>query len=308
MPIYVIGHLNPDLDSVASSIVYSKFLRQLKRYKTTRIIPVAASPINHETEEVFSKIRTKPPKLFDDVPFEEGDRVILVDHNEDSQRHQKIKPEHILEIIDHHRANMDFPMPIRIDIEPCGSTASFIGRLYETYRLTPNKRSMLLMLTAILSDTQGLKSSTTTLLDTKQAHKMAKTLGLNLAGITEDLFKAKENIEGLTPLQVIKRDPKTFKFGGKKIFIGQIETLHPKEILEQNEKLVEALEKHKKNQEFDQAYVMVTDLGKEKSWLMYPSGKEREIVEGAFKTSGDRHVADIGPRMSRKRDVVPLLQ
>ncbi|MBR5261396.1 MAG: DHH family phosphoesterase, partial [Oscillospiraceae bacterium] len=62
--IIVIGHKNPDTDSIASAIAYS-YLKNAT--SNLGYEPARAGEINHETEFVLRRFGMEPPRLFEDV-------------------------------------------------------------------------------------------------------------------------------------------------------------------------------------------------------------------------------------------------
>ena len=126
MRIFVIGHVSPDLDAIAAAVEYTEFLLELKRYGGSEIIPVRAGEPNVETKTIFKKFNVELPKLLDEFTIGPDDFFVLVDHHEQTQRHEKIVDDKILEIIDHHRVNLNFSTPIRVDVKPVGSTSTVI--------------------------------------------------------------------------------------------------------------------------------------------------------------------------------------
>lgn len=308
MNIYLTGHTKPDLDSVATPIVYAEFLRKIKRYEDANLIPVLSGGINNETKYIFNEIGESVPKFFDEVSLEKQDRIILVDHNEQSQRHEKVSTEQIVEIIDHHSANINFATPIRIDIKPLGSSSTVVYEHFETYSIEPREVAQKLMLAAILSDTVGLKSSTTTPYDSRIAHELAEKLELDLKNFIFKIFKAKSDISGLSIEEIATKDYKILRVGNKKIFINQIETVEPQKVLNMTNDLVLALTTLKTKLNVDQTYCAVTDIININSHIIYATDEEKQFVEKAFDTQGKDNVADIGARVSRKKDIRPALQ
>ena len=78
--IFIFGHTNPDTDSITSSIVLENLEKKLgnanaKAYKLGKI--------NKETEYVLNYLNIEAPELIERV--EEGQKVILVDHNSFTQ-------------------------------------------------------------------------------------------------------------------------------------------------------------------------------------------------------------------------------
>lgn len=308
MRIFVIGHTSPDLDAIAAAVEYSEFLEKIKRYKDAEIIPVRAGEPNLETQSVFEKFGADMPKSLDEYEIGDGDSFVLVDHNEESQRHEKIVSERVLEIIDHHKINITLSNPVRIDVKPVGSTSTVIFEHFEEKGIEASKPVLGLMLGGILSDTVGLKSSTTTGLDIDAAEKISKDLGQNIEKFTFEIFKAKSDISGLSVDQIARKDFKVFDFGGTKFFINQVETVEPGKILEMKEEIIAALERAKSEEGASLGVVVVTDILAIDSKVIYSNEVEKGIVEQAFTTQGKDGIAEIGPKMSRKKDIAPAIE
>lgn len=307
MKIYIIGHKSPDLDSIAAAVQYAEFLKKTKKYEGSEIIPARAGEPNAETEYIFKKYGAEMPVLLNEVEIDSTDAFILVDHNEESQRHDKIVGEQVIEIVDHHKINVNFTSPVRIDVKPVGSTSGLIYELFNMYGIEPSKSVMGLMLSGILSDTVGLKSSTTTGFDSEMAHELAEELGEDIEKLTFEIFKQKSNLEGLTPIEIAKKDFKVFDFG-QPVFINQVETVEPDKVLEQKDELVKALEEAKAQEGASQGYLVITDILKINSQVIYTNEVEKEVLEKAFTTDGHNNIADIGPKMSRKKDIAPAIE
>ena len=75
----IFGHKNPDTDSITSSIVMANLEKKLGN----DVEACRLGNINKETEYVLNYLGIEAPELIEKV--EEGQEVILVDHNEFSQ-------------------------------------------------------------------------------------------------------------------------------------------------------------------------------------------------------------------------------
>ncbi len=308
MKIYITGHKSPDLDSVSAAVQYAEFLKKSKKYEGSEIIPARAGEPNVETNFIFEKYDIEMPILLDDVEIDTTDAFILVDHNEESQRHEKVIGNQVIEIVDHHKINVNFSSPVHIDVKPVGSTSGLVFDLFEMYGIVPSEKIMGLILAGILSDTVGLKSSTTTGFDSEVAHKIAKKLGEDIEKFTFEIFKQKSDITGMQPIEIAKKDFKVFDFKGTKVFINQVETVEPEKVLAQKEALIKALEEAKSQEGAAQGYLVITDILKINSQVIYETEIEKKILEKAFTTVGENNLADIGPKMSRKKDIAPAIE
>lgn len=308
MKIYTIGHLSPDLDTVAAAYVYAKFLTDAGIYPNADIIPLVSEEPNLETKTIFSMFKVNLPMKITDIEIGEEDRFILVDHNEESQRHPLVVGDRILEIIDHHKINISFTTPIKIDVRPLASTCSIVHLLYKTHELKPSKVVEELVLAAILSDTMGLKSPTTTGIDSTLAQYIAETHSINIDELIFEIFKAKSNISTLSIEELIKKDYKVFDFNGKKVFIGTVETVEPHKILDKLVDIVKGLNELKPNLGVSHAFLCVTDLLKINTKVIFETEEEGSILVKAFTTIAEANVADIGPRISRKKEIAPEIE
>lgn len=308
MKIFIVGHKNPDLDTIASAVTYAEFLKKFKRYEGVDIIPTIPGSPNKETQFVFEKLEIPIPKTLDEYQVDTTDAFVLVDHNEESQRHEKVVTEQIIEIVDHHKINLNFTTPIRIDVRPLGSTSTVIYKLFDMYGIKPSEKTKQLILAAIISDTQGLKAKTTTGYDSKFAHDIATKSGIKLDDFIFDIFKAKSDIKGLTIEEIATKDYKVFDFAGNNVFINQIETVEPQKILDKKTELIATLDELKAKHGAGQAYIVITDILKINSQVLYATEEEKRVLEEAFMAEGTEGTIDIGPRLSRKKDIAPAIE
>ncbi|NIP33183.1 MAG: inorganic diphosphatase, partial [Phycisphaerae bacterium] len=62
--IFVVGHKNPDTDSICSAIAYADFCQKQGR---TNIVPARAGSLNRQTEFVLETLGQETPKLLTDI-------------------------------------------------------------------------------------------------------------------------------------------------------------------------------------------------------------------------------------------------
>lgn len=308
MKIYLVGHRVPDLDAVSGPVEYAEFLEKTKRYKDAEIIPSVCDDINKETKFVFEKFGIETPTKIFASDIAKEDRIILIDHNEEDQRMPDINNEQIIEIVDHHKIKINFSTPLRIDVRPLGSVSSVIYENFVKESIEPSKKVAALILASILSDTQGLKSSTTTGWDAKAAEDLAKLINADNEELTFEIFKAKSDIKGMTPEEIVKKDYKVFDFKGKKVFIGQVETVEPEKIIEMKKEILSAMDEVKAKEDVGLLFLVITDVLKINSQMLYVTEEEKKIAEEAFNGVGENNVISIGPRMSRKKDIAPEIE
>lgn len=303
---YIIGHQKPDLDATVAAISLAEYFKLVGDPTGT---PVIADPINPETEFVFNKFNYPVPPLLDVKQITSEDQILLVDHNEEEQRIPGINPDQISGIVDHHKANLNLINPITIDIKPWGSTNTIIYHKFKKQNLVIDQKIAQLMLSAILSDTVGLKSSTTTAKDREAVEQLQALAGItDLDALTLEIFKAKSNLSKLSPEEIVKNDYKVFDFK-QKTFIGQIETVEQEEVITSRKaELLEAMNAVKQQEGVSLLFLGISDVLKVNTKLVILSDAEKAIAELAFGGTTVDNILDIGPKLSRKKEIAPAIE
>ncbi|MGD9129034.1 MAG: manganese-dependent inorganic pyrophosphatase [Candidatus Woesebacteria bacterium] len=310
--IYIIGHRKPDTDSVVSAMAL-EFLYKAKScfgYKNPQAAIV--DPLNPETKYLFEKFGIEAPKQITAADIKADDQVVLVDHNEESQRLEGLNPEQIVEIVDHHKVNLNLSKPIFMTFKTWGSSSAiiyFIMKQYSQDKVKPDKTLAALMLAAILSDTVGFKSATSTDKDKKFGHELAKIAEIDdLDAFTLEIFKAKSNVADLSDSELVKNDYKIFDFT-KKTFIGQVETVEQVAILNKRKNsLLKAMEKIKAEEGVELLFLVITDVLKVNSKIIILGEEEKAVAKKAFGGRVEDNILDIGPKMSRKKEIAPVIE
>ena len=260
----IFGHKNPDTDSIMSSMVMANLENQLGN----EAIPVRLGKINKETEYVFNYLQIERPEEISDI--EDGQNVILVDHNESTQSANNISNANILKVIDHHTMNFVAPYQLYYRAEPVGCTATVLYKMYKEYDVEITKTIATLMLSAIISDTLLLKSPTCTKEDKVIAEKLAKIAEVDLEKYGKDLLKAGTDISDFTPEEVINIDSKLFEKGGKKFKIAQINTADIDDVFKNKAYFETAINNEIANENLDLYVFAATDILNLKSLCREP--------------------------------------
>jgi manganese-dependent inorganic pyrophosphatase len=280
----VVGHKAPDTDSSCSAIVYAQLIGAKAR---------VMNPVNKETEFALKKFGVKKPKVWKG----EGDEFVLIDHNEASQSIGDY--DKVVEIFDHHhKVEINLNQPIKITIEPLGSSCTMIAQKYFD-KIT--KKQAGLLLSAILSDTVVFKSPTTTKTDIAVAEKLAGMLGLDAREYGTELKKVGMSLEGMTPKKLVMKDYKEYTLKGKKFFIGQVEVANLKEALKLKANLLKEMQK----MDYDFVLLMLTDIISEVTELLIV-GDEIKVGK-AFNKKVTGNSIRLPKVLSRKKQVVPPL-
>ena len=206
--IKVFGHKNPDLDSVAAAYVASYML---SKRDGLNYIPCLLGDINKEAKYV---VDTYGIKLNMEIinKVEDGEAVVLIDHNEFGQSVDNIENADIKIVIDHHKINnFKTKNPLEFIARPVGCTCTILYTMLESMKLLDNKEANILMLAAILSDTLILKSPTTTNLDREAVEKLSKLVNIDYEAFGLAFLKAGTDLSDLSGEELIKVDSKVFE-------------------------------------------------------------------------------------------------
>ena len=296
--IFVVGHKNPDTDSICSAIAYAEF----KQMDGINAVAARAGEINPETKFVLEHFDAEEPVLLESAA---GKKIILVDHNEKSQAVDGIDKAEIMEIIDHHRiGDIETPSPIFFHAEPVGSSATIIADFFEKAGKKLSKKTAGLLLSALLSDTVILKSATTTDKDKEVAKRLASIVNEDIESFGMEIKKAKSSIAGKSARDIIKQDFKIYDLS-KKIAVCQIEIVDDEEVKKMREELLEEMEKVRKEEQCALIAMMVTNIMREGTELLVAG--DESIVEEAFGKVVNHSIYLPGV-MSRKKQVIPKLE
>jgi len=307
MKIIIIGHQNPDTDSVVAALAYTELKNKIDF--TNEYISATAGSLNNETKFVLNYFKIPVPKLATDLKNWEG-KIIILDHTEPSQLPPGVDTDKIIEILDHHRlGGLQTPNQILARIEPVGSTSTIVAKIFKEKKVIPSKETASLLISGIISDTLFLQSPTTTGDDRnvlKELNKIAQIA--NLEDYANQMFEAKSDITGVLLSEIATKDYKEFQFGQKKVGIGVWETVKPESVLRVKDQLIEELKRIKTKDNLDLIYFLVVDILKQKSSMIIVGEEENEVAEKVFGGKTKDYLLNMGNIVSRKKEIVPPLE
>jgi len=313
-PVYVVGHKNPDTDSIGSAIVIAYLWNKWRETgKMSDVMDVSEEAIparqgdpNPETEFVLNKFGFELPELLTDGA---GKKLILADHSERSQTVDNIDQAEIVAIIDHHKiGDVTTPNPILFINFPVGCTMTALKILFDLtgVEIPPNIAG--LMLAGILSDTVAFKSVTTTEKCKQVAKELAKIAGIDdMDALAMEMFKAKSDVAGKSPRDLVYRDYKDFDMSGKKVGIGQLEVVSLDLLADVKDALYDEISKIKQEGGYHSIFLMLTDIMKEGTEMLAVTD-DASVVDKAFGKKLEGKSVWLDGVMSRKKQVVPPLE
>jgi manganese-dependent inorganic pyrophosphatase len=212
----------------------------------------------------------------------------------------------IIAIIDHHRlADVQTGNPVYVRNEPVGSTTSIIASMYQEAGIIPSPNLAGLMASAIISDTVMFKSPTCTPHDKALAERLARQAGVNCEELGKAMFSRGVSAD-MPADKLLGYDMKEFHLGTHSVVISQITTVDSGPFLERLDELTAELEKNRKAREYDVALMMITNVLKEGTELLFAG--DPEIIQSAFSLDDLRGNHVFLPQvLSRKKQIVPAL-
>ncbi len=300
--IYVIGHKNPDTDSICSAIGYTAFKNALAGEGFTA---ARAGDLNPETTFVLDRFGVEAPAFLESAA---GKDIILVDHNEVAQAVDGVTEANIKEIIDHHKiGDVQTKDPIYFRNMPVGCSATIVFLHFRENGLTPDKATAGVLLSAILSDTLAFRSPTCTDMDKETAAALAEIAGVDdVQAYAKEMFKAGSELAGKSPKEILYLDFKKFSAGSTTYGVGQVTSMDADELAELKETMTAYMNESFDEHGVDMLFLLLTDILDESSEMLCAGKDADETVKKAF-TSAEEGRYYLKGVVSRKKQVIPAL-
>ncbi|MBZ4646295.1 MAG: putative manganese-dependent inorganic diphosphatase [Clostridia bacterium] len=234
-------------------------------------------------------------------------KVVLIDHNETSQTVKGIDQAEILEIIDHHRlGDIQTGNPIFVRNVPVGSSSTIVANMYFENNLKPDREIAGLLCAAIISDTLLFKSPTCTTVDIETANLLAEIADIDINTFGYEMLKAGASIVKKTPVEILMNDIKEYNLGKYRFSVSQINTMDLGELDDKREQLKELMKEKAENGKYDAVLLMVTDLLRQGSELIF-EGPEVDRIRTAFGIEDEKKSVFLEGVVSRKKQIIPRL-
>ena len=122
------------------------------------------------------------------------------------------------------------------------------------------------------------------------------------------MFEAKSDLTGFSSKKILFLDYKTYNFNNEKWGIGTGETCDTKKMLERKDELLKEIKEEKKKNNFKGILFSIVDILKENNLTLVAGEVEEKVVREAYKVDVKDHIADLGSRISRKKQIIPSLE
>lgn len=299
--VIIVGHKNPDTDSIISAIAAQELFANFGFEAQAR----RAGEANNETKFILKKFGIAMPELA--TSLQEDETAMLVDHNEESQTFDQLNYNKVSYIIDHHKLSIKTEAPIFCRVEPIGSTSSLLAKMFFEWRIDLSQKIAQLLIAGILSDTLNLTSPTTTVEDRELLEKLNETAKLDVNVFVTEMFAAKSSLDGISVEDIIRIDYKTFEIEKFNLGVGTWETTMPESVSAKKAEIIQALLKEKEAVKLDFIFFMVVDILKQNCQLYLVGEKEQELAMKVFAGEMKDSEMFLPGVVSRKKQIVPQL-
>lgn len=220
--VLVFGHQNPDNDAIMSAVVLSQLLNQVE-YAGNTYEACALGQLPAESAKLLADAGIAEPRVIESV--EAGQLVVLTDHNESAQSVAGLKDATVFGVVDHHRiGDFETAGPLHYICLPWGSSCTIVTKLAGVLGVELSDVQAKLLLSAMMTDTLMLKSPTTTDVDRAVAAKLGEQVGVDPVKFGMEVFLTRPS-GSFTAAEMVGNDIKMFEPAGKKLLIGQYETV-----------------------------------------------------------------------------------
>ena len=255
--VLVFGHQNPDNDAIMSAVVLSQLLNQVE-YAGNTYEACALGQLPAESAKLLADAGIVEPRVIESV--EAGQLVVLTDHNESAQSVAGLKDATVFGVVDHHRiGDFETAGPLHYICLPWGSSCTIVTKLAGVLGVELSDVQAKLLLSAMMTDTLMLKSPTTTDVDRAVAAKLGEQVGVDPVKFGMEVFLTRPS-GSFTAAEMVGNDIKMFEPAGKKLLIGQYETVDKSRALGMIDEIREAMRAYAAEKGADGIVLCITDI------------------------------------------------
>ena len=301
--VYVFGHQNPDNDAVMSAVVLAQLLNQVG-YEGNEYKACALGALPAESAKLLAEAGIAEPEQIKGV--EAGQLVVLTDHNESSQSVEGLKDATVLGVVDHHRiGDFETATPLHYIALPWGSSCTIVAKLFEVLGQELTDVQAKLLLSAMMTDTLMLKSPTTTDVDRAIAAKLGEQLGVDPVKFGMEVFLSRPS-GSFTAAEMVGNDIKMFEVAGRKLLIGQYETVDKSRALGMIDEIREAMRAYQADKGAEGIVLCLTDIMEEGSQVLFEG--ETAVAQKGLGIADEHDGVWMPGVLSRKKQVAaPIL-
>ncbi|WP_025563497.1 manganese-dependent inorganic pyrophosphatase [Psychromonas sp. SP041] len=298
----VLGHQNPDCDSLCSAIGLASLFNKMGKSAT----PALQGEPNPEALFLLEQSGLPQPEIRTEVA---GEEIFIVDYSDWGQGTTDMKKATILGIVDHHKlGDITTSTPLECWIWPVGCSATIVYNMYKFNNQVPDAPVAKMMMGAIISDTVNFQGPTCTDIDIVAANELAALAGVDdIQAFAEAQFEAKSDIKAVSAAELILRDQKVFEMAGEKLAIGQLELTSLETAFSKKDEMLVEMKKLQAEKDYHSTIVLLTDINKLDTTALIIS-KDADKVATALSSTVVDNMFELPGVVSRKKQIIPFLQ
>ena len=274
--VLVFGHQNPDNDAIMSAVVLSQLLNQVE-YAGNTYEACALGQLPAESAKLLADAGIAEPRVIESV--EAGQLVVLTDHNESAQSVAGLKDATVFGVVDHHRiGDFETAGPLHYICLPWGSSCTIVTKLAGVLGVELSDVQAKLLLSAMMTD----------------------TLMLNPVKFGMEVFLTRPS-GSFTAAEMVGNDIKMFEPAGKKLLIGQYETVDKSRALGMIDEIREAMRAYAAEKGADGIVLCITDIMEEGSQVLLEG--ETEAAQKGLGIADEHDGVWMPGVLSRKKQV-----
>lgn len=298
----VLGHQNPDCDSLCSAIGLASLFNKMGKSAT----PALQGEPNPEALFLLEQSGLPQPEIRTEVA---GEEIFIVDYSDWGQGTADMKKATILGIVDHHKlGDITTSTPLECWIWPVGCSATIVYNMYKFNNQVPDAPVAKMMMGAIISDTVNFQGPTCTDMDVVAANELAAIAGVeDIQAFAKAQFEAKSDIKAELASDLVLRDQKVFEMAGEKLAIGQLELTSLETAFAKKDAMLAEMIKLQTEKGYHSTIVLLTDINKLDTTALIIS-KDAEKVAKALSSTVVDNMFELPGVVSRKKQIIPFLQ
>ncbi|MBR0219144.1 MAG: DHH family phosphoesterase [Clostridia bacterium] len=299
---YVIGHMNPDADTVGSAMAYAYLLNQIG----IKAEAAVSGPVNQETAYALNYFGIEPPQVIDNA---EGKQFVLVDHSTYSQAIEGMRSARIVGIVDHHGiGDVTVSELINVRSAPAGATATLVFTAFQECGVEIPRQMAQVMLMALLSDTRNMTKNVTAM-DREAYAALVSIVFVN--PLYEGMEEAKNDYSAMTDWEIFQSDYKKYEIGGVALGIGNVSVFGEDAVKSMADRMYRVMTENREALGLDMVFTMIKNSGDDINenqmyMIAYGEGAE-DVLQRAFGNFDGARYFIFKENLSRKKDVVPAI-
>lgn len=287
------------MDGTACVFAYAEFLNK----KGIDAISGIFGLPHREARYILDKLNIKINRL--KLLPESYENIILMDASDLEALPKQIKPDQVIEIIDHRKTNEKEKFAnAKIQIELVGACATLIAEKFKQNNTLISKNSARLLYAAIFSNTDNFKGIVTDR-DKNMVAWLNKQADLP-SDFIHEMFLAKSNIT--EPLnEILIQDFKAFDFN-KKVGIAQLEIIDTNKFIKNNlSEISKILTKIQKEKSLDYIFLNGIDLEGAGNTFVAVNDIDKKLLESILDIKFTDNLATSDHIIMRK-EIAPLIK